>query len=77
MQGRVQQLYAVQCPGTVSQSDVADGQCAALPRDCTQATRSLEETFTAMGQPTTTTTVAPTRTVKKLYPISDNLHAYN
>ncbi len=68
-------MYAVQCPGTVSQSDVANGQCAALPRDCTQATRSLEETFTAIGQPTTT--VAPTRTVKKLYPISDNMHAYN
>ncbi len=59
LQGRVQQLYVVQCH-FVAQEIIADGQCAALPRDCTQATQSLSETFAAIGQVTTPTVVPPT-----------------
>ena len=61
LQGRVQQLYVVQCPG-VAQQSIADGQCAVLPRDCTQPTQSLSETFAAIGQ-IITLTVAPTVTI--------------
>ena len=73
MQGRVQQLYVVQCPG-VAQQSIADGQCAALPRDCTQATQSLAAVFAAISSPTTTlpTTLPPT--VKEYYPISETMH---
>ena len=49
LQGRVQQLYVVQCPGT-AQQNIANGQCAVLPRDCTQATQS----FAPISPPTTT-----------------------
>ena len=52
----------MQCPG-VPQSDVANGQCAALPRDCTQATQNLAAVFAAIGQSATTTVAPP---VKKL-----------
>ena len=50
----------MQC-SSVTQSNIADGQCAALPRDCTQATQGLAAVFAAIGQPATTT-VAPTVT---------------
>ena len=57
LQGRVQQLYVVQCPNT-TQQNIANGQCAVLPRDCTQATQNIDETFAAIGQ-IITPTVAP------------------
>ncbi len=58
LQGRVQQLYVVQCPG-VAQQNIVNGQCAALPRDCTQVTQSPEAVFAAIG-PITPTVVPPT-----------------
>ena len=47
----------MQCPG-VAQQNIANGQCAALPRDCTQATQSIAAVFAAIGP--TTTTLPPT-----------------
>ena len=53
LQGRVQQLYVVQCHN-VAQQNIAIGQCAALPRDCTLPTQSIASVFAPISPPTTT-----------------------
>ncbi len=51
-QGRIQQLYAVQCTGSVQQ-ETANVQCAALPSVCTEQTQSLAASFAEFTQPAT------------------------